>query len=223
MSLRNSVLPGLSSLAASAEPTSDAPISDASQASASADDQAALPAPPILPGVLLSKTALASEADLAGSFSPTEPQVRCKARFWQRMGAFPPAGPMTLALAQHLTGSGYLASWWQRPGFKEWFLSADSVNEKLEWLYHLALKSAEQILSSDDPKGAAARVAMVRAVAELAGKMNKGPDTSAGKTEARKKAIESMSREEIVKLLDASGIRVEQVVSLPATASTPNK
>jgi uncharacterized protein (DUF924 family) len=128
------------------------------------------------------------------------------------------ARSITLAAAQQLTQSAALATWWQKPGFKDWFLSSTVVDERLDYLLHLALASAEDILMNTDPKAQSARVQMVKIVAEMAGKL-KGGGASAGAgsanaTDKKKKAIEAMGKEELVQFLQDQGLSVQQVVTI---------
>lgn len=156
-------------------------------------------------------------------FQPTEAQSRIRAKFWARMADNPLLDPqaITLAQAQQMTQSAALNTWWNRAGFKEWFLSATVVDERLDYLLHLALASAEDILLNTDPKAQSARVQMVKIVAEMAGRL-KGSVTSTGvgsanATDRKKKAIEAMGKEDLVKFLQDQGVSVQQVVTLDAT------
>ncbi len=156
-----------------------------------------------------------STADLAASFRPTEQQALCRSRFWSRMADRPMAAGATpgLALAQQMTQSASLKGWWAQGGFKEWFLNERALDEQVDWLMHLALRAAEDVLKNEDPKSAGARVAMVKTIAEMAGRLAKSSGGAGGDKKA--KAIGAMSKDEITKLLGDQGIRVEQVVTLP--------
>jgi hypothetical protein len=157
-----------------------------------------------------------SAGDQGLTYRPTEAQQRVKARFWARWGDVPGKEP-TLAAAKQLTGSAALGEWWSKPGFKEWFLLTSVTEERLEYLLHLALSAAEDVLLNTDPKGQGARVQMVKVVAEMSGRLKKtGP---AGDTQAAKQlaAVGQMDRNELIKLLQDSGLRVEQTVNLPST------
>jgi hypothetical protein len=118
-----------------------------------------------------------------------------------------------LALAQQMTQSASLKGWWAQGGFKEWFLNERALDEQVDWLMHLALRAAEDVLKNEDPKSAGARVAMVKTIAEMAGRLAKSSGGAGGDKKA--KAIGAMSKDEITKLLGDQGIRVEQVVTLP--------
>jgi hypothetical protein len=114
-----------------------------------------------------------------------------------------------------MTNSAALRAWWDKPGFQDWFLSATVVDERLDYLLHLALASAEDILLNTDPKAQSARVQMVKIVAEMAGRLKQGAqDPKAAAAEKKKKAIEAMGQEELVKFLQDQGLSVQQVVTL---------
>lgn len=149
-------------------------------------------------------------------YKPTEAQARVKARFWARWSETPLAAPVsiTMAQAQQITGSSSLASWWGRPGFKEWFLATSVTEERLDYLLHLALTAAEDVLLNIDPKAQSARVQMIKTVAEMAGKLQRGgPNAQEQMADKKRKAIEAMGKEELVKLLEGQGIRIEQKVA----------
>lgn len=107
-------------------------------------------------------------------FSPTADQRKVKARFWTLMQSAPfgtrpdKMGPEEIV---RKTRTPALSNWWKTPGFKEWFLNNTEHQERLEYLFDLALSAAEDILRNDDPKAQSARVNMVKTVAELARKM----------------------------------------------------
>lgn len=149
-------------------------------------------------------------------FRPTEAQSRIRAKFWARMADNPLLDPrhISLAQAQQMTQSAALATWWKRPGFQDWFLSATVVDERLDYLLHLALASAEDILMNTDPKAQSARVQMVKIVAEMAGKLKGGMDQKQVAADKKKRAIEAMGQEELVKFLQDQGLSVQQVVTL---------
>lgn len=200
--LRKSVLPALSSPLSNQEKT---------------DDPGLHPSPEA-PLLVSTGAGVAEVSDVV--FHPTEAQARVRAKFWSRMADNPlvDARSITLAAAQQLTQSAALATWWQKPGFKDWFLSSTVVDERLDYLLHLALASAEDILMNTDPKAQSARVQMVKIVAEMAGKLKGGGAgsgaASQNATEKKKKAIEAMGKDELVQFLQDQGLSVQQVVTL---------
>lgn len=215
-SLRKSVLPAITTTGQSTESASTTGHDPSPEAPSSATSPAA--AGGIAEGVSQTNT------DLATVFRPTEAQSRVRAKFWARMADNPLLDPktVTLSTAQQMTNSAALATWWNKPGFKDWFLSSTIVDERLDYLLHLALASAEDILMNTDPKAQSARVQMVKIVAEMAGRL-KGSvatagGTSANATDRKKKAIEAMGKDELVEFLQTQGLSVQQVVTLE-----PNK
>lgn len=62
---------------------------------------------------------------------------------------------------------------WEEPGFQDWFFNRDEHRQKLEHLFSLALDAAQDILLNTDPKVQGARVQVIKAVADLAGKVPK--------------------------------------------------
>jgi hypothetical protein len=200
--LRKSVLPALSASSSNQEGT-DAP---------------GLHPSPEAPLLVSTGSGVAEVSDVV--FHPTEAQSRVRAKFWSRMADNPlvDAKSITLAAAQQMTNSAALATWWQKPNFKDWFLSATVVDERLDYLLHLALASAEDILLNTDPKAQSARVQMVKIVAEMAGKLKGGGAgagaASANANEKKKKAIEAMGKDELVQFLQDQGLSVQQVVTL---------
>lgn len=95
-------------------------------------------------------------ADL--TFIPTNHMMRTKALFYANWVGISQA---TQADAVEITRDTRLKEWWARPGFKEWFMNADTVRAQLMYLKDLALQTAEQILSDPDAN-AAAKVNMIK-------------------------------------------------------------
>lgn len=159
-----------------------------------------------------------SNEDLGRSLRPTEAMAQVKARYWAQLSERPLVANAqhTLALVKQLTQSASVESWWRKPGFREWFLNERAVEEKLEWLSHIALAALEDILLNTDPKVQSARLNAAKLVADMTGRSKRSaeddPETK------KKRAIDAMSREELTKLLESQGIRVEHAVSLPADA-----
>lgn len=105
-------------------------------------------------------------------FSPSIPQRKLKAAFWTRYGQNPMAtvSTMTGDLASRISGSSSVKSWWEQPGFKEWFLNEDEFRQKLEYLASLALDTIEEVLL-DPEANANAKSSMSKLVLEAASKM----------------------------------------------------
>ncbi len=111
----------------------------------------------------------------SGLYSPTPSQKRCKASFWSRYTPGP-STPLpeniSLVFAQELTNSPGLKKWWSEAGFRSWFLNREEAREQVEYLFDRSLEVAEDILSSDTAKPGD-KVALIKFLAELAGKMPK--------------------------------------------------
>lgn len=219
-SLRKSALPALSPKLGSdlvSNPTETSGVAVAGIAP--------LPGEKPVGGAPLPSSVSTSEADLGILFKPTEAMVRVKARFWAKWGMNPLQAPgqVTLATAQQMTQSAALGAWWPKPGFVTWFCNTSVTEERLDYLLHLALSSAEDILLNTDPKAQSARVQMVKIVAEMAGKLKGAPTAGPAVAEAKKRqAIEAMSKTELVSFLKDQGISVQQVVTVEATPPPTN-
>lgn len=108
------------------------------------------------------------------TFHPTDEHRRAKARFWTKMQSAPfGSRPETMGPDEcsRVVGIPALRNWWQKAGFKDWFLNNTEHTEKLEYLYDLALNAVEDILRNTDPKAQNARINAIKAVSELARKM----------------------------------------------------
>jgi len=103
-------------------------------------------------------------------FSPNPVQRKAKARFWSRYEPNPIGdGNVSLEMVQRVTGDPSTKRWWGLPGFKEWFLNAEESRERLEYLFNVALDTAESILVDPDANDNA-KVQMIKVIAQLAGK-----------------------------------------------------
>lgn len=156
-----------------------------------------------------------STQDEALTYRPTEAQQRVKARFWSRWADVAGREP-TLAVIKQLTGSAALEQWWGKPGFKDWFLNTSVTEERLAYLLHLALSSAEDILLNTSDKAQSARVQMVKIVAEMSGKLRSTglPAAAVGGKEKKLDAISRMGKAELIKLLEEQGLKVEETLSI---------
>ncbi len=115
----------------------------------------------------------------AGVFSPTAAQRRCKASFWSRYVPVPvtsssslPQAEIGLSQAQEITGSAGLKKWWSEVGFRAWFLNREEAREQMDYLFDRSLEVAEELLNSDTAKPGE-KVALIKFIAELSGKMPK--------------------------------------------------
>ena len=151
----------------------------------------------------------AAPADIL--WRPTEAQVRVKSKFWSKWAVSPMlhGKEPSKDLIRQLTSSVKVDEWWERPGFKEWFLNSTSNDDRLQWLVHLALNAAQDLLLSDDSRNSTARAAMIRLVLDLATRGSTGP---AGTKQAAKSPIDSvaeLSKEQLVELVNANKTKDE--------------
>jgi hypothetical protein len=148
---------------------------------------------------LVSRESPASGTPALGSFDnykPTAKLRQIKAEFWSK---YPEEG-----LEVHPDINSDLNTLpaplrrvppkcWLDPQFVEWFNNRDEFKQRLEYLSHLALDTAEEILRNDEAPPAA-RVQMAKLVLE-----------ASGKTRADEKYLDQkiadMSREELEKYI----------------------
>lgn len=139
-------------------------------------------------------------------FQPSKAQRALKARFWtlvsNSLSIKNPRTMTTMEIAQTVRDNRIM-NWWNVAGFQDWFLNNTEHIEKLEYLFDLALTAAEDVLLSDDPKSASAKVNMVKVIAELARKM---PTRGESKDFADDK-VARMSKEELQEYLKAHGFQ----------------
>ena len=149
---------------------------------------------------LVKESGKKSLAKLADSvlYAPSPSQQKAKARFFNRFESSPflSLDSITAVQAMEITGIRSIKDWWSKPGFKDWFLNRNEAGEKLEYLFSLALDTAEQILR--DPEAQTnAKVQMIKIAAELADKM-----PSKHKEKFADKEIGEMNPERLNEFLD---------------------
>lgn len=143
-------------------------------------------------------------------FIPSGAQRKAKAAFWVSFTDNPvsDAENVTLAQALQITGESRLQKWWSMVGFKDWFLNKEENKQRLEYIYSLALDSAEEILIDPDANPSA-KVQMIKVIAELANKMPQKWKTEkfldADIQRMDKHQLESYLEKQGVKLLKSSG------------------
>lgn len=141
-------------------------------------------------------------------FQPTEPQRKLKAQLLAKLADNPlyDLASLTLAQVQEITGSTTIQKWWSVPGFSDWLLDRDENRAKLEYLFSLALEAAEQILMNTDPKAQGSRVAMIKTLAELAGKMPGKQVRESAEKEKDIKSVQAMDKTQLLEFLAARGL-----------------
>ena len=88
-------------------------------------------------------------------------------------------------------------------------MNRHTAQQKLEYLFDLSMDAAEQVLLSDDPKTATAKVQLFRVIAELGRKM-----PSKSEEKFADEDINRMSPEELRSFLEKNGISVKQETTL---------
>jgi hypothetical protein len=96
---------------------------------------------------------------------------------------------------------------WSKPGFKDWLFNREESKEKLEELFDLALDSIRTVLLSEDVKTASAKVNILKILGELLDKFPKAGQTT-------KDPMANLSKEELERFLEKSGIRIEKQIIL---------
>lgn len=105
------------------------------------------------------------------TFLPSPEQRKAKSAYWtiRAESAIRP-DQVTLSDALHMTSDTRLKKWWNLPGFGDWFANREEFRQRIEYLAHLALDTAEEILV-DRKANANARVSMAKLVIEAANRM----------------------------------------------------
>jgi hypothetical protein len=139
------------------------------------------------------------EQKLDTIYKPNRRDRELKAAFWNAMANDPFARADDFkdrATTERYLGKA-LANW-NSDGFCEWFFNKDEHKHKIEYLFGIALDAAEEILLNNDPKVQGARVQLIRALSELAGKVpHKQAQVLIQNNTAISGAIDNMSREQL--------------------------
>lgn len=142
-----------------------------------------------------------------GIFRPSELMCKMKQRLHSR---FEPGVKATtvdgLSKAEmvKLTGCSSITDWAKKPGFMNWFLNPVYEDEKLEFLYYLSYNALEDILLNDDPKAAGSKLAAVKLILEMKGRIGSKSLTSEASGDKTDKAVKSMSNEDLLKIVNVS-------------------
>lgn len=146
-------------------------------------------------------------------FTPNKAQRAVRARFWTLMSNNMTVNPLQMTNMEIMktVRDNRVNTWMQIPGFRDWFFNSTEHIERLEYLFDLALTSAEEILLSDDPKTSNAKVQMIRTIAELARKI-----PSKHTEQFQDEKIGKMSKAELEAFLQEQGVTVrnETVISV---------
>lgn len=103
-------------------------------------------------------------------FSPSPAQRRAKAKYYTRADGLLSANIEETAMGvSRFVDEPAIVKWWGQPGFREWFFNSEETKERLEYLFMLALDTAEFVLLDPDAN-ASAKVQMIKVLAGLSGK-----------------------------------------------------
>lgn len=140
-------------------------------------------------------------------YRPTPNDRSVKAAFWARAADNPLIDRKNISLEtiRSIMGNARVqAKNWANPLYRAWFMNSEEHRDKLEYLFALSLDAAEDILLSTDPKTMGSKVNMIKAIAELAGKVPKQTASS-----PLEKAINSMDRVQLEAYLQKNGVSVQ--------------
>lgn len=142
-------------------------------------------------------------------YKPTPGQRKAKARLLIALEDNPVVSLDNITMDQASRLAKYDCSrYWSNPGFKEWLTGTNEFRERVEYLAYLSLDAAEEILLSDDPRMAGAKVSTIAKVTELASKL----PNKAGKDRYADEFIQNMNRRELEQFLS------KNIDKLPAKA-----
>ena len=113
------------------------------------------------------------EQALDADYRPNRKERQAKAAFWSQAADDPFMNVEAYRAGTKGALEAYigmkLPSWSE--DFKAWFFNRQEHKHRVEYLFGLALDAAEEILLNNDPKVQGARVQLIRALSELAGKV----------------------------------------------------
>lgn len=106
-------------------------------------------------------------------FLPTPGQRKIKAKYWSRRAQSQltnahPDLPHILTLVKDKR----IPTWWQEPGFKEWFRNEEEFKERVQYLADLALDTLEEVMVNPEAKETA-KIAAAKLMMELGNKLPK--------------------------------------------------
>lgn len=105
-------------------------------------------------------------------FEPSSAHRQVKAALWVVLSDNPIyADPDSLTAEDvaRLVGNKKVLTWWQLPGFREWLFNKNELKAKVDTLFHHLLDSCYLIAVSADPKSFAAKVNLLKLLADLQG------------------------------------------------------
>jgi hypothetical protein len=104
-------------------------------------------------------------------FQPGPLHRKWKARFWSKYVPNPltDVSDCTFDEVNEIIRDSRVAKNWSNQAFREWLFNTDENRERLEYLFTMALDTAEEILMSESAQ-VSAKVNMIKVLAELANK-----------------------------------------------------
>lgn len=139
---------------------------------------------------------LESLVDSVANYTPTDAQRRAKSRLLVSLDDNPMLSLDSITLEQASQLGGYsFKKYWNEPGFQQWLTNSAEFKQRVEYLAHLCMDKAEDILRQEDPKLASAQVSLIGKVAEIANKMPRSSGSGKGMTPDDK--FSSMNMEQL--------------------------
>jgi hypothetical protein len=136
-------------------------------------------------------------------FTPTAAQRRAKSKFMVKSdGVLGSPDQSNARLIAQFTGEAGVVKWYSQPGFKEWFFNSEENKERMEYLFSLALDTAENILF-DENANAGAKVQLIKLLATLAGK-----DPSSSEAKLLDDSIQRMNSEQLKEYIQTQAPKV---------------
>ena len=122
-------------------------------------------------------------------FIPGAEHRRAKVKFWKRVQDNPLVDTSNLdaSIAAKFGGDQRIHSWWNQPGFQEWFSNQQEYLEKLQYAQMLSIDTIIEVLesghASDTSKLVASKMVndMTLKMAELSGASSRGAGSAIDK------------------------------------------
>lgn len=147
-----------------------------------------------------------TRAELANVvFKPSDAQRQTKAKLRAALvDSLKDPKSLTIADIVRLTGNSTVNNWNREPGFLAWITDAQEHQQKLEYLFDLALDACKDILLNTDPKAQSARINAIKLVSELLDKFPKATK------EDPNAAFSKMDKKQLEEYLSSNGIVLEK-------------
>ncbi len=150
-------------------------------------------------------------------FIPDSAHRRAKSKFWHRISDNPHVDTSNLdsAIVAKFCGDQRIHSWWNLPGFQEWFSNQQEYLEKLSYAQMRSIEVITEVLDSGHASDTSKLVA-----AKMVGDITLRLAEIQGATKSRSGAIEGMSLEQLREFISRSAGRI---VSAPTSDSAPTE